>query len=439
MRTFKGKRLGRAGVLVGIVGSVALAACDLTVTNPGPVADESLNSGSSFRATLNGAIRSLSETLSLVGVDVAIRTREMNPTALNDYFGIESNAWEGVGDVDDVVGWGDGHDARWLADDAVRRFEEVLGSAASSNALVAEAHLWGGYAYRLMGEYFCEAVFDGGPAMASSEWFTRAESRFTSAITHGQAAGDPAIVSAATAGRAAVRVSLGDWPGAVDDAGDIVDPDFSWSTPYYSSGDWRLYNVFYYYSAPEAPSQVFTTWNTVYESYYTNTSDPRTPWVSDPDRQYGSGSLQGVSIPWWRPTKYTGSESPIEMSSYGEMRLIEAEALLRSGTAQDITDAMAIINGLRSEAGVTAWPAPASLDEAWGYLKRERGIELWLEGRRLADFRRWAAEGTPGALDPLELGLVPRDGVTSPDLTNADLCMPIPNTEREQNDNLPVL
>jgi hypothetical protein len=434
MRTFKGTRLGLAGIL----GSVALAACDLTVTNPGPVADESLNSEASFRATLNGAIRSLSETLSLIGVDVAIRTREMNPTALNDYFGIESNAWEGVGDVDNVLGWGEGHDARWLADDAVRRFEGVLGGAASSDALVAEAYLWGGYAYRLMGEYFCEAVFDGGPAMASSEWFTRAESRFTSAETHGQAANRPDIVSAARAGRASVRVSLGDWSGAVDDAGDVTDPDFSWSIPYYSSGDWRLYNVFYYYSAPEAPSQVFTTWNTVYEDYYTNTSDPRTPWVSDPDRQYGSGSLQGVSIPWWRPTKHGSSEAPIEMSSYEEMRLIEAENLLRGG-AGNISAAMDIINGLRSDAGVADWPTPADLDEAWGYLKRERGIELWLEGRRLADFRRWDADGTPGALDPLELGLVPRDGVTSPDLTNADLCMPIPNTEREQNDNLPVL
>ena len=118
------------------------------------------------------------------------------------------------------------------------------------------------------------------------------------------------------------------------------------------------------------------------------------------------------------------------------MRLIEAEALLREG---NIGGAMSLVNGLRADAGVDPWPDPSGIEEAWTYLKRERGIVLWLEGRRLMDFRRWNAENTPGDLDPLELGLVSRDGVVSPDLTNADLCMPIPNTERQLNENLPVL
>jgi len=74
--------------------------------------------------------------------------------------------------------------------------------------------------------------------------------------------------------------------------------------------------------------------------------------------------------------------------------------------------------------------APANLDEAWALLKRERGIELWLEGRRLGDLRRWQEDATPGALDPLEmLG-------DAAHLTAQNLCFPISKAERDRNPNL---
>ena len=82
--------------------------------------------------------------------------------------------------------------------------------------------------------------------------------------------------------------------------------------------------------------------------------------------------------------------------------------------------ALVLINDLRERALTGLGNlAPADMDEAWAFLKRERGIELWLEGRRLADFKHWRADNTPGALDPLELGTVARDGMLGPDMTNA--------------------
>ena len=438
MRTHIGKKkIGRFGGALALGASLTLGACDLEVTNPGPVADTSLNDDAAFQATLNGAIRTFSDAINEIGVDVSIRTREFNPTALNDWYYVEVNGWSGEGDVENVVGFNTAHDARWMADDAVRRLTEVLGSGASSNGIVAQAHLWGGYIHRLMGEYFCEAVYDGGPALPGTDYLDRAETRFTSAIEVGTAAGLSDVVTAATAGRASVRVDLGDWAGAVADAA-TVSTDFSWGVPYFGGGDWRLYNAFYFYSAPESSAQIFTVWNTLTEGYYTATDDPRTPWVADPDKEFGSGSLQPWGqVPWWRPTKYAGIDSPIELSSGEEMRLIEAEDMLRGG---DMAGAMVLINDLRERAlAGLGNPAPADMDEAWAFLKRERGIELWLEGRRLADLARWRADSTPGALDPLELGLVARDGFIGPDLTTADLCMPISNTEREENENLDVL
>ena len=101
------------------------------------------------------------------------------------------------------------------------------------------------------------------------------------------------------------------------------------------------------------------------------------------------------------------------------MRLIEAEAALNQG---DWQGAMEIINDLRDAAGVDPWTASNST-EAWTHLKRERGIVLWMEGRRLGDYYRWNAAGTPGELDPLE--------VVSPGshLLNQDLCFPISQAE----------
>ena len=437
MRTYIGNKIWRFSGALVLCALLTLGACDLTVTNPGPVQDTALNDAASFQPTVNGAIREFSLQLGVIGSDISIRAREVHPTAINDWLYVEQAAWDGITDVERVRGWSGIHAARWMSEDAIRRLTDVLGeTVASSNAVVAQAYLWGGYIHRLMGEYYCEAVFDGGSIEPGTVYFDRAEDRFTSAIKVAQAAGLSDMVTAATAGRASVRLDLGDWGGAVSDASAVA-TDFSFSVEYFATGDWRLYNPFFYLSDPNSIGAVFTLWNSINEDYFTTTSDQRVPWgITDPTQEFGSGSLQGIKIPLLSQKKYPSVSSSVEISSGEEMRLIEAEALLRGG---DMAGAMLAINDLRNRAGVADRPAPADINEAWGFLKRERGIELWLEGRRLMDLRRWRADNTPGALDPLELGLVTRDGFTGPDVTNRELCMPVPNLEREENANLPVL
>ena len=104
------------------------------------------------------------------------------------------------------------------------------------------------------------------------------------------------------------------------------------------------------------------------------------------------------------------------------MRLIEAEAKLIAGT--DIPGAMALINKHRLALSLAPWTA-TTLPDAWTALKRERGIELWLEGRRLGDLLRWETLNRPGTLDPLE------------ELPGRDLCFATPLSEKQTNPNYP--
>jgi hypothetical protein len=152
---------------------------------------------------------------------------------------------------------------------------------------------------------------------------------------------------------------------------------------------------------------------TFYENYYRTTNDARTPWKTNPSIPNGTVG----SVPWLFQVKYDKRESPITVSSGREMRLIEAEGKIRSG---DWQNGLSIINAGRADFSVAPWSAANSTD-AWVALKRERGIQLWLEGRRLGDLDRWLAANTPGAVE---------------DMTGRNTCFPIGQTELESNPNL---
>src|SRR5690606_28078894 len=102
-----------------------------------------------------------------------------------------------------------------------RRFRESPALDFATSALAAEALVHAGYANRLLGENFCEAVFDGGPVLPGRAHFERAEAHLTEAMEVADAAADERLALAARVGRASVRVHLGDWTGAELDATDI--------------------------------------------------------------------------------------------------------------------------------------------------------------------------------------------------------------------------
>lgn len=429
---------GRAarGLLALLALAVATAGCE--VTNPGPVQDQFLNDAAARAGVVTGIKRSFSNALaagcgSILGSTVASVTRELFPSGNPGTCGIDTR--EGVGDLSVEVEeqdfeWDDAQNARWVAEDAITRFDTTIeASAFESSPFVAEAMVWAGFANRLLGENFCEAVVDGSGLQPRSVFFERAEGHFTSAIGVASAAGRTDLVNAARAGRASVRAWQGNWSGAVDDA-QSVPVDFEFEAEFAGVSQ-DQYNQFYWMRAAE-PYRTGSVWNTPYEQYYTDYTDPRTPWSEDPGFEFGDLARFDMQVPFLRQEKYTSNGAGIDLADGREMILIRAEALLRAGDWQDAID---LVNDeLRSTVGVDDWSV-SSEEEAWTAFRFERGIELWLEARRLWDFYRWSEEGVPGQMQSLEDPSNPDTYLQS----EPDYCIPVPNSERETNDDVPTL
>lgn len=422
---------GRAAARTVLVGAVSLfAACDFNVENPGPTPDEFLDRQEAHQAMANGSGTLLFDALNETVYTTSAVTRELFPSGSTSSFGISASQQVGILRYDDEhVSWTPHQQARSTAENAFARFEEALGSV-SGYRPAAEAALWAGYANRLLGENWCEAVFDGGSIQPGTVFLERAEDWFTKAIeVAGSTSSLANVAMAARAGRASVRMHLGDWAGAIADA-QGVPTTFVFQAPYYITQQ-SQYNRTYFAGA-NRPYRAVTAWNTFYESYYTETHDPRTPWSTLAGFPLGDAALGFMGnqrAPFYQQQKYPKEASNINLSSGREMRLIEWEKMLRDGNWQGAMDAL---NARRAELSLEPWPA-ANATEAWTAFKRERGIELWIEGRRMGDLRRWKATNTPGELTAYEQAGNPTSWLSA----NQTLCYDIPQDERESNPNVP--
>ncbi|CAN5798332.1 hypothetical protein BH23GEM7_BH23GEM7_39180 [soil metagenome] len=411
----------------------AAAACDTEVTNPGPFEDRFLDDPQAHAAVVNGAVRSLGQGVNNVAYTTASVTRELFPAGSTSSFGITPRQQQGLLAFDDEhqnPPWTGAQRARFVAESGFERFtaeRQGAGQSIDNYLIGGRAALWAAHANRLLGENWCQVTFDGGPVVPADSALKRAESWFTRSLAIGRQVNNPELINASIAGRASVRAGLGNWAGAVADAGPI-ETTFRFQMPY-SSLETDQYNRIFWAGA-STPYRAHTVWRTFYWGYYEETQDPRVAWARHPTQTTGDAAVLDLGrVLFLQQQKYRVREAPINLSSGREMRLIEAEAMLRDGNWQG---AMTIINALRTSVGMQPWPA-SSLEEAWTRLKRERGIELWLEGRRMFDLRRWEATNTPGALDPLEM-----PGEASRLAANRSLCYDLPKSERETNPNVPL-
>ncbi len=401
--------------------SAVLGGCTLDATNPGPIQADQLNNVGALSSLVNGAGRDLAEAINWTSYTGGAVSREIFPAGSTGSFGITVRQQSGkLADDDDDTFWNLSQRARWTAEDVVTRAKTVLGTASANSATLAQALVWAGFANRHLGENFCEGVINGGAPGSSTVYLDRAEAAFTEAIAVATAANNTALVQAATAGRASVRLDKGNLANAVTDAALITNNAFTYKMPYYQT-ELDQYNRIYWASANQ-PYRAHTVWNTPNDAYRKATRDPRVPFDSSLTVLVGDAAVGNLGrVRWYFQTKYATLTSGINLVSGWEMRLIEAEKLLVDG---NFNSAMSILNARRTGLGLSALTA-ANISEAWTALKRERGIELWLESRRLGDMRRWAATSRPGSYDPLE------------ELPGRDLCFNTPLSEKQTNPNYP--
>lgn len=396
---------------IGVLASLAVFACQDGLTDVGRIEDEALNDPGSLEPLVNGMARELSNALGRVALVGGVVAREATGTGTQTAFGSTLQQRAGILEpVDSDEQWNSTQRARWVAEDGVRRMRDVLGEEFASSDLAARALLHVGFAHRLLGENMCFAVVDGGPALPPVTSLERAVAAFGEALEIAGRTGNAELAIAARAGRAAARAGLGDWAAARADA-EAVPIEFAWNARY-SDRELDQYNRIHW-STAGVPYRNLTLWGTFYEDYYAETGDPRIAWTLDPEHPEAD-----PDVPFYRPEKYADRTAPIRLASGPEMRLLVAEARLVSG---DVQGAVAAINEVRALAGMEPRVA-ADAAEGWTALQRERGIELWMEGRRLGDLRRWLAAGAPGEAE---------------DMTGRDTCFPIGTTEIDTNPNVP--
>lgn len=374
---------GKAALRIGLLGlALPLAGCDLSVVNPGRIRAEDLDTPEAGEVVLVGLVSSIEDAADALALHTGLASGdEITFSGTRSWLYFFSNGE--LNPIDAGFAWNPASEARWAAEQGAARLRASQENPGQS-PLVAAALMWAGFANRMMGDTFCEATFDGGPAEPNSAYYERAIGHFEEARTIAQAVGPSAdsIRLASIAGMAQAHLVLGNYTEAAALAAQVPD-DFVWTVRYGESG--REDNLLW--SETYVNSQ-YTAFDTPLAALGPDL-DPRAPW--EDMKRLGAGG----TVPFYRQKKYPGRGSDIPLAKGTEMRLIQAEAALRGG---DVAGAVARINEVRAAAGVPAVGA-ATADAAWDALIRERYLTLWLEGRRLKDNQRFFEEGRSDVLE----------------------------------------
>lgn len=392
--------------LISLLAIIVISSgCD--VQNPGPIEESSLNSEEAVPGLVVGMSADLSFALRTTTYWGSIWADEQTHSGTFAAPTVFSSGAINSEDIDPW--WEDAQRARWVAENGLGRIEDILGDEFNSNPNVARAYLFAGYANRVLGENACNAVIDGGESQSNTVHFERAEEHFSNAMNIANNSDDQHLYNAALAGRASVRAALGNWTEAANDAAEIpVDYRFE---AVYSINSSRENNN---WPSRTTERGEYTVWDTQWEGI----NDPRLPQEVIFTSGGDTATAANGATPWITQLKYPTDDTNIALSKGTEMLLIRAEMELREN--QDFDAAMNYINQGRAHHGLTDLGA-GNLEEAWDHLQDERGKDMWLEGRRFWDLRRWYEETGPSHNNYIE---------------NQDKCVPIGQSELEMNPNL---
>lgn len=270
--------------------------------------------------------------------------------------------------------------------------------------LLATATAYGAQTLTILGEAFCEVALELGPVMTPQATLQMAEEQFGAAMQMAQASGNSEIVNMARAGRARVRLDLGDLTGAAADATDVP-VDFVMNATYSGTAERRWNRV-----AVDSHENFYVSVDPRFRDLEVDgVPDPRVG-VIDADRNGHDGLTHS-----YLTSKYMSNSDPIPIASWDEAQLIIAEA-------EGGQSAVAAINRLRVKSDLPLFSSDDA-GEIAAQVREERRRELYLEGHRLNDFLRFNLEWEAGTT---------HKGTPFGSTT----CLPLPDVERDNNPNI---
>src|ERR1044071_7821686 len=144
-----------------------MAACDTSVTNPGLISEDALDTPESWADVSLGARRELSAAIGSSGTTGgqllywgAAVSFEINPAGSTGSYGIPTDVQTGLPtDATMNADWTSSNLARYAPEAAVHRFRRVMPDTLfAKSLLVGQVYLYAGFANRLLGENFCQSV-----------------------------------------------------------------------------------------------------------------------------------------------------------------------------------------------------------------------------------------------------------------------------------------
>jgi hypothetical protein len=282
--------------------------------------------------------------------------------------------------------------------------------------LIGQAAAYAGYSLILLGEGMCSAAINVGPELTPAQLFAEAKTRFDTAVTAATAANDATTLNFATLGRARTLLDLGQAAAAATDAAKIPASfvlNMSTDAVNVRRENWSFVSI---------NNSNFSTVDPSFRGLTINGApDPRVA-VTNTNK---AGTTQGTVI--WTPDKYPAIATVMPIARYAEAQLIIADAKL---AANDVPGAVAAINAARAtHPGLPAYDATGqTAAQVLTQLVEERRRELFLEGHRLGDLRRYKLPILPAAGTPYTLA----SGVY-----DQQSCFPLPDVERINNPSIP--
>lgn len=291
----------------------------------------------------------------------------------------------------------------------------------ATNINYARVNVFLGFAYVFMAEQFCRGTVRSGPELTTADMLDSAVAHFTLAISQGDAAGTdgPTLANAARVGLARAQLQAGRLPEAIAAAA-TVPANFVFNLNYVDdlAQRFRLANRMWFYVRDRGSIAVSPIWRTA-------TADTlRVPWLvqgvyAPQDAAYASDR----GVPYAIQQKFPDYNIPVRLASKLEADYITAEA---QGTAAQLV----LIDARRAAFGEAAYGGATDSNSVLTEFFTQKGLDFYLEGKRLGDFRRYPANiiGVP----------VPGSVYWKPGFSavGSDVCYPLPTSEIDNNPNL---